>query len=79
MKSYSVGQLKSHFSEVIGFIQNGEKVGIQYGKSKRPIALIVPIEKKKAHKRKIGILNGKVTISFSKNFELTEEEFIKEV
>jgi antitoxin (DNA-binding transcriptional repressor) of toxin-antitoxin stability system len=76
MKAYTVGHLKSNFSDVIGFIQNGESIGIQYGKSKKPVAMIVPIEKKKPAKRKIGQLNGKVKITFTKDFTLTEEEFI---
>ncbi|WP_061249966.1 type II toxin-antitoxin system Phd/YefM family antitoxin [Leptospira alstonii] len=76
MKSYSVGEFKSHFSEVLESVKNGENVGILYGKGKKPIAMIVPLKSKKKGKRKIGLLDGKVKISFSKDFEISEEEFI---
>ncbi|EQA45227.1 toxin-antitoxin system, antitoxin component, PHD family [Leptospira broomii serovar Hurstbridge str. 5399] len=76
MKSFPVGELKSHFSEVLEYVKNGEKVGILFGKDKKPVAMIVPIEKRTGLKRKVGILDGKVKISFSKDFSISEEEFL---
>ncbi|GBF44602.1 prevent-host-death family protein [Leptospira ellinghausenii] len=76
MKSYAVGELKSHFSEVLEYVKKGEKVGILFGKNKRTIAMIVPINQKSDAKRKIGLLDGKVKITFEKNFSITEEEFL---
>ncbi|KAA1291414.1 prevent-host-death protein [Leptospira interrogans serovar Geyaweera] len=76
MKSYPVGELKSHFSEVLESVKNGESVGILYGKGKKPIAMIIPMKSKKEGKRKIGLLDGKVKITFSKGFKISEEEFL---
>ncbi|TGN17495.1 type II toxin-antitoxin system Phd/YefM family antitoxin [Leptospira idonii] len=76
MKSFPVGELKSHFSEVLEYVKNGERVGILFGKNKKTIAMIVPVNQKTNVKRKIGILDGKVKISFEKNFSITEEEFL---
>ncbi|TGL10267.1 type II toxin-antitoxin system Phd/YefM family antitoxin [Leptospira levettii] len=76
MKSYAVGELKSHFSEVLEYVKKGEKVGILFGKNKKTIAMIVPINQKSDAKRKIGLLDGKVKITFEKNFSITEEEFL---
>ncbi|EKJ88353.1 toxin-antitoxin system, antitoxin component, PHD family [Leptospira meyeri serovar Hardjo str. Went 5] len=76
MKSYAVGELKSHFSEVLEIVKKGEKVGILFGKNKKTIAMIVPISQKTDAKRKIGLLDGKVKISFEKDFSITEEEFL---
>ncbi|MCG6170092.1 prevent-host-death protein [Leptospira sp. FAT2] len=76
MKSYPVGELKSHFSEVLESVKNGENVGILYGKGKKPIAMIVPMQSKKKEKRKIGLLDGKLQISFARDFEISEEEFL---
>ncbi|MCT8335905.1 prevent-host-death protein [Leptospira sp. 85282-16] len=76
MKSYAVGELKSHFSEVLEYVKKGEKVGILFGKNKKTIAMIVPINEKTDAKRKIGILDGKVKISFDKDFSISEEEFL---
>ncbi|EKJ86137.1 toxin-antitoxin system, antitoxin component, PHD family, partial [Leptospira meyeri serovar Hardjo str. Went 5] len=72
MKSYAVGELKSHFSEVLEIVKKGEKVGILFGKNKKTIAMIVPISQKTDAKRKIGLLDGKVKISFEKDFSITE-------
>ncbi|TGM74279.1 prevent-host-death protein [Leptospira mtsangambouensis] len=76
MKSYAVGELKSHFSEVLEYVKKGEKVAILFGKNKKTIAMIVPINQKTDAKRKIGILDGKVKISFDKEFSISEEEFL---
>ncbi|MGE8723374.1 type II toxin-antitoxin system Phd/YefM family antitoxin [Leptospira terpstrae] len=76
MKSYAVGELKSHFSEVLEYVKKGEKVGILFGKNKKTIAMIVPINQKSDAKRKIGLLDGKVKITFEKDFSITEEEFL---
>ncbi|TGN08696.1 type II toxin-antitoxin system Phd/YefM family antitoxin [Leptospira ilyithenensis] len=76
MKSFPVGELKSHFSEVLEYVKNGEKVGILFGKNKKTIAMIVPVNQNTGAKRKIGMLDGKVKISFEKDFSITEEEFL---
>ena len=76
MKSFAVGELKAHFSEVLEFVKNGEKVGILFGKNKKTIAMIVPVDDKNTSKRKIGILDGKAKITFKKDFSISEEEFL---
>jgi prevent-host-death family protein len=77
MKSLPVGELKAHFSEVLEEVQQGESFEIVYGKKKKPVAKIVPIEKpKKKPNRKLGILEGKVKFVFADDFKMTEEEFI---
>ncbi|HEY2648946.1 MAG TPA: hypothetical protein VGI38_07115 [Puia sp.] len=71
-----MGELKTNFSEVLKRVQAGEEIGIAYGKSKKIVARLVPknIEMKK--KRKIGILNGKVKITFAKDFKMSTDEFL---
>lgn len=78
MKSLPVGELKAHFSEVLEDVQNGETVEILFGKKRKPIAKIVPIEKRKTKKklRPIGLLDGEMKIVFADDFKMTEEEFI---
>jgi antitoxin (DNA-binding transcriptional repressor) of toxin-antitoxin stability system len=74
MKAMPVGELKTHFSDVLEKVMSGEKVGILYGRVKKPVAMIVPYVEEKKIERKIGILDGKVTIKFKDNFEMTAEE-----
>ena len=77
MKGLPVGELKANFSEVLEEVQNGESIQIVYGKKKKPVAMIVPIKKqKKAAKRKLGLLEGKVRFEFADDFKITEEEFV---
>ena len=77
MKTYSVGDLKAHFSEILDMVQDGEEIAIAYGKKKEVIARIVPEKKpKKLKKRKLGALKGKATVTFVKDWEMTEEELL---
>ena len=74
MNEMTVGEIKTHFSQILEEVQTGKKVGILYGRAKKPVAMIVPFSKEKKTKRKIGILDGKVNITFKDNFEITPEE-----
>jgi antitoxin (DNA-binding transcriptional repressor) of toxin-antitoxin stability system len=76
MKIMSVGEFKTKFSEVLKSVQAGEEIGIAYGKSKEVVARLVPGKKEKQARRRIGILDGKVKVKFSKDFKLTAEEFL---
>jgi len=74
MEAMAVGELKTRFSEVLEKVKQGQEVGILYGRTKKPVAKIVPYQEEKKGKRKIGILDGKVTIKFNDDFEMTTEE-----
>ncbi|ACF43047.1 type II toxin-antitoxin system Phd/YefM family antitoxin [Pelodictyon phaeoclathratiforme] len=77
MKTLPVGEVKAQLSEILEKVKQGESFGILYGKKKRPIAMIVPyLDSEKKKERKIGILDGKVKITFADNFKMTEEEFL---
>ena len=74
MKTMAVGEFKAHFSEILENVMRGEKVGILYGRSKKPVAMLVPYSEEKKVEREIGILDGKVAINFKDDFEMTIEE-----
>ena len=77
MKTLPVGEVKAQLSEILEKVKQGESFGILYGKKKRPIAMIVPyLDTEKKKERKIGILDGKVKVTFADNFKMTEEEFL---
>ena len=76
MKALAVGELKAQFSEVLDEVRQGKKVGILYGRIKKPIAMIVPYQEEKKPSRKIGILDGKATMRIVGNGKITEEEFL---
>jgi antitoxin (DNA-binding transcriptional repressor) of toxin-antitoxin stability system len=70
-----VGDFKSRFSEALEIVARGGTVGVTYGRSKKPVALLVPPTQAPA-KRKLGILAGKVKFHIAKEWSLTEEEFL---
>lgn len=74
MKSLTATEVKSNFTDILAQVKNGENFKVLYGKSKEPVAMIVPIDKKKS--RKIGILDGKASFKKSGNGKITEEEFL---
>jgi len=74
MKAMAVGEFKTHFSEILEEVRRGNKVKILYGKAKKPVAVIVPYQEEKKAERQIGILDGKVKMKFSDDFEMTTEE-----
>jgi antitoxin (DNA-binding transcriptional repressor) of toxin-antitoxin stability system len=75
MKALTVAEIKTHFSDVLVRVQNGENVKILYGKSKKPVAMIIPIENIKSP-RKIGVLDRKATFKIKGNGKISEEEFL---
>jgi len=66
-------QITPNFSKIAASLQKGKRFGILYGKTKKPVAMLVPFEEKK---RKIGILDGKAKIEFAPDFKMTTEEFL---
>jgi antitoxin (DNA-binding transcriptional repressor) of toxin-antitoxin stability system len=77
MKTIQVGDLKTHFSEILNQIRNGDEIIISYGRKKEKIAKIIPYKSQNNKiPRKIGILKGKASYKINDNFELTDEEFL---
>lgn len=77
MSTYSVGDLKAHFSEILDLVQDGKEIAIAYGKKKEVVARIVPEKKpKKLKKRKLGALKGKATVTFHGDWSISDEELV---
>jgi len=75
MKGFTVAEAKAQFSYVLDSVKDGESVKILYGKSKKPVAMIVPIENKDSP-RKLGILEGKAKFTVIGDGKISEEEFL---
>ncbi|MBN2546507.1 MAG: type II toxin-antitoxin system prevent-host-death family antitoxin [Spirochaetes bacterium] len=77
MKTIQIGELKTHFSEILNKVKNGDEIIISYGRKKEKIAKIVPYKNSStAKKRKLGIFKDKGNYIIKNDFEMTEEEFI---
>jgi prevent-host-death family protein len=78
MKIFSLAEAKARFSAVLKDVGSGNEVAISYGRKKETIAVIIPYENwKKYKKRQLGTLKGTVTVEFSKDFSMTDEELIQ--
>ncbi len=76
MKTMSVGDFKTNFSAALKEVEAGEKIAITFGRKKEVKAMLVPSEaEQKPKKRKLGILEGKVTARFIGGHNTTEKEF----
>ena len=48
-----------------------------YGKSKKKVAALVPYKNMKSKKIKLGLLEGKASAKFARDFKMTDEEFLR--
>lgn len=76
MKALSVTELKAGFSKVLADVRRGECIGVLYGRSRTPVAMIVPYGPAPVGRRDLGFLDGEVTIEFTDDFEMTETGFL---
>ena len=71
----TVGELKAQFSEVLDKVEQGETVEILYGRAKKPVAQIVPMEKQKKKKRILGTYAHLGPFTEMDDGKITLEEF----
>lgn len=71
----TVGELKAQFSEVLDKVEQGETVEILYGRAKRPVAQIVPMEKPKKKRRILGTYAHLGPFTEMDDGKITLEEF----
>ena len=76
MKTMTVGEFKTHFSEVIEQVKKGEEIAVTYGKKKEIIGYFKPEVKVIKRERSIGLFDKMEGYFMADNFcETTEEEF----
>ena len=76
MRTYTVGEFKTKFSEILEWVRSGEQVAVAFGQKKEIVAYLVPKTAKSGAKRPLGILAGKAKVTFAADFKITEEEFL---
>ena len=76
MTKMSVGEFKTKFSAVLELVKKGEEVEILYGRSKEPIARLVPL-KTTGRKSLLGALEGKASYTMTDDWKMTSEELIE--
>lgn len=76
MQTFTVGDLKTNFSEILAQVRLGEEIAIAFGKKKEIIAYIVPRSARHSEKRTLGLLKGKASIQFSADSKISEAELL---
>ena len=76
MKTITVGEFKSNLAQIIERILKGEEYVVSYGRKRKKIFKVVPYQEEKPKKRKLGLLEGKMTIKFHDDWEMSDEEFL---
>lgn len=79
MKTLTVGEFKSKFSEVIDIIRKGGEIAVSFGKRKEKIAVLVPDDKyksRRSNKRKLGILESKASFHLKDDFKMTDKDLL---
>jgi antitoxin (DNA-binding transcriptional repressor) of toxin-antitoxin stability system len=76
MKTMTVGEFKTHFSEVVEQVKKGVKIAVTYGRKKEIVGYFVPDVQTSKTKRKLGLLKGKARADFKQDFKMTNEELL---
>jgi antitoxin (DNA-binding transcriptional repressor) of toxin-antitoxin stability system len=77
MKTISVGEFKTNLSQIIQRILKGEEYVVSFGRKKKKIFKVTPIQDEKPLKRKLGILQGKASVVFHDDWAISNDEFLK--
>lgn len=85
MKTMTVGEFKTRFSEVLEQVKSGTEIAVTYGKAKEVVGYFVPKSAKSNNvpksaksnkKRDLGLLKGKAKAVFKPDFKITDEELL---
>jgi len=77
MKTMQAAKAKTNFSTVLKEVEAGNEVGITNGKKHETVAVIIPFDSwKKNQKRVLGTLQGKATVTFADDWQMTDEELL---
>jgi antitoxin (DNA-binding transcriptional repressor) of toxin-antitoxin stability system len=77
MKTMTVGELKTRFSEALDAVRGGETIVVEYGRNHEKVAAMVPYSELKApRKRRLGLLRNKVRMKLGKGFAIDDDELL---
>ncbi len=76
MKTMTVGEFKTQFSEVLEQVKTGIGFAVTYGRKKEIVGYFLPKEQVDKPMRKLGLLEGKAKAIFKPDFKITEEELL---
>jgi len=78
MQTLAAKDVPAQFMEILFQVQNGEHVAISTDDDNHPVAMLIPYPNVLLSKRTLGVLEGKMSVEFSNDFEMSIEELIGE-
>ena len=75
VKTMSVGEFKSRFSEALDAVRKGESITVTFGRKKKAVAIVSPVPTKGTN-RPLGLLAGKARIAIADDWEINESQFL---
>lgn len=76
MKTLPIGEFKTHFSDVLDRVQQGEEIAVSYGRKKEKIAVIVPYSHyKQPAKRALGVMAADASCRVKGDFKISTKDF----
>jgi antitoxin (DNA-binding transcriptional repressor) of toxin-antitoxin stability system len=77
MKTMTVGEFKSRFSEALDAVRAGETIIVSYGRQHRKVAAMLPYsEIKTTQRRPLGLLKSKARVKFARDFAIDDDQFL---
>ena len=77
MQTFTIGELKTGFSEILKKIRSGEEIVISYGKKREKVAVLVPYSAyASTPERTLGLLKNRAGCIIHDDFEISEEEML---
>jgi prevent-host-death family protein len=78
MKTMTVGEFKSRFSEALDAVREGETIIVSHGRDRKKVAAMVPYsELTTTEKRPLGLLKSKARVKFGREFAIDDEQLLK--
>lgn len=76
-KTMTVGEFKAQFSAALDEVRLGKTIVVAYGRNRRKVAAMVPYAALRTpRRRKLGPLEGKVTVRIAADFAMTDEDLL---
>lgn len=76
MKTMTVGEFKTHFADVLEQVKAGVGVAVTYGHKKEIVGYFLPQSQIPRPKRQLGMLQGKASVNFTADYQITDEDLL---
>lgn len=77
MQTFTIGELKARFSEVVNRLREGQEIVISYGKKREKVGVLVPYSNYNGKpERNIGVLEHKARVVIHDDFKVKDEDLL---